>query len=85
MAETHPHWKREVPRRLLDHQLATEGSKACNRKVEVRRNAAKAAGRAMVGVCPAMASTIRIVHNPAYQKVLERSPGDGVGSGQGCS
>jgi hypothetical protein len=27
-------------------KLATEGSKACNRKVEARRNAAKAAGRA---------------------------------------
>jgi hypothetical protein len=26
-------------------KLATEGSKACNRKIEVRRNAAKAAGR----------------------------------------
>jgi hypothetical protein len=26
-------------------KLATDGSKACNRKVEVRRNAAKAAGR----------------------------------------
>jgi hypothetical protein len=25
-------------------KLAAEGSKACNRKVEVRRNAAKAAG-----------------------------------------
>jgi hypothetical protein len=34
-------------------KLATEGSKACNRKVEVRRNAAKAAGR---GYGPAQVS-----------------------------
>jgi hypothetical protein len=39
-------------------KLAAEGSKACNRKVEVRRNAAKAAGRAYGRRrCPAMAST----------------------------
>jgi hypothetical protein len=30
-------------------KLAAEGSKACNRKVEVRRNAAKAAGCASAG------------------------------------
>jgi hypothetical protein len=67
-------------------KLATEGSKACNRKIEVRRNAAKAAGHAYGRRrCPAMASTSRIVHNPAYQKVLERNPGGGVGSGQRCS
>jgi hypothetical protein len=43
-------------------KLATEGSKACNRKIEVRRNAAKAAGRTYGRRrCPAMASTSRIV------------------------
>src|SRR6266513_379854 len=37
-------------------KLATEGSKACNRKIEVRRNAAKAVGRAYGRRrCPAMA------------------------------
>jgi hypothetical protein len=45
MAKTYPRWKREVPRRLLHIEaadldvalkLATDGSKACNRKVEVR-------------------------------------------------
>jgi hypothetical protein len=67
-------------------KLATEGSKACNRKIEVRRNAAKAAGRTYGRRrCPAMASTSRITHNPAYRKVLERYPGGGVGSGQRCS
>ena len=46
----------------------------------------KAAGRAYGRRrCPAMASTSRIVHNPAWQKVLERHPGGGVGSGQRCS
>jgi hypothetical protein len=50
-------------------KLATEGSKACNRKVEVRRNAAKAAGRAYGRrSCPAMASTSRIVHNRRTRK-----------------
>src|SRR5258705_3479838 len=73
MAKPHPRWKREVPRRLwiieafdLDValKLATEGSKACDRKVEVRRNAAKAAGRAYGRRrCSAMASTSRIVHH----------------------
>src|SRR6266700_1074109 len=43
-------------------KLATEGSKAGNRKVEMRRNAAKAAGRTYGRRrCPAMASTSRIV------------------------
>jgi hypothetical protein len=50
-------------------KLAAEGSKACNRKVEVRRNAAKAAGRAYGRRrCPAMASTSRIVHNRRTSK-----------------
>ena len=45
-------------------KLAAEGSKACNRKVEVRRSAAEAAGRAYGRRrCPAMASTSRIVLN----------------------
>jgi hypothetical protein len=49
--------------------LATEGSKACHRKVEVRRNAAKAAGRAYGRHrCPVMASTGRIVHNRRSRK-----------------
>jgi hypothetical protein len=50
-------------------KLAAEGSKACNRKVEVRRNAAKAAGRADGRRrCPAMASTSRIVLNRRTRK-----------------
>jgi hypothetical protein len=45
-------------------KLAAEGSKACNRKVEVRRNAAKAAGRAYgQRGCPEMASTSRIAYS----------------------
>jgi hypothetical protein len=63
-------------------KLATEGSKACNRKVEVRSNAAKAAGRAYGRCrCPAMASTSRIIHNRRTRSP-ERHPGGGVGSGQ---
>jgi len=66
-------------------KLAAEGSKACNRKVEVRRNAAKAAGRTYGRRrCPAMASTSRIVLN-RRSRSLERNPGGGVGSGQRCS
>jgi predicted RNA polymerase sigma factor len=42
---------------------------ACNRKVEVRRYAAKAAGHACGRRwCPAMASTSRIVHNRRIRK-----------------
>ena len=42
-------------------KLAAEGLKACNRKVEVRRNAAKAAGRAYGRRrCPAMAPASRV-------------------------
>src|SRR6266511_2071024 len=53
-------------------KLATEGSKACNRKVEARRNAAKAAGRAYGRRrCPAMASTSRIVNNRRTRKFLK--------------
>ena len=50
-------------------KLATEGSKVCSRKIEVRCNAAKAAGR-IYGRrrCPAMASTSRIVHNRRTRK-----------------
>jgi hypothetical protein len=41
-------------------KLAVQESKACDRKVEVRRNAARAAGRAYGRHrCPAMASTSR--------------------------
>jgi hypothetical protein len=50
-------------------KLATEGSKACNRKIEVRRNAAKAAGRTYGRrKRPAMASTSRIVLNRHTRK-----------------
>ena len=53
-------------------KLATEGSKACNRKIEVRRNAAKAAGRTYgQRRCPAMASTSRIVLNRRTRKFLK--------------
>ncbi len=50
-------------------KLAAEGSKACNRKIEVRRNAAKAADRTYGRRrCPAMASTSRIVPNRRTRK-----------------
>ena len=50
-------------------KLATEGPKACNRKIEVRRDAAKAAGRTYGRRrCPAMASTSRIVLNRRTRK-----------------
>jgi hypothetical protein len=50
-------------------KLAAEGPKACNRKIEVRRNAAKAAGRTYGRrKCPAMASTSRIVLNRRTRK-----------------
>jgi|SRR5260370_4018279 len=50
-------------------KLATEGPEACNRKTEVRRNAAKAAGRTYGRRrCPAMASTSRIVLNRRARK-----------------
>jgi hypothetical protein len=53
-------------------KLATEGSKACNRNVDARRDAAKAAGRAYGRRrCPAMASTSRIVHNRRSRKSLK--------------
>ena len=53
-------------------KLAAEGSKACNRKVEVQRNAAKAAGRAYdQRKCPAIASTSRIVHHRRSRKALK--------------
>jgi len=66
MAKTHPRWKREVLAGFwiieafdLDValKLATERPKACNRKIEVRHGAAKAAGRTYGRRrCPAMAS-----------------------------
>ena len=50
-------------------KLAAEGSKACNRKVEVRRHAAKTGGRAHDRRgCPTMASTGRIVHDRRTRK-----------------
>jgi len=67
-------------------KLAAEGPKACNRKIEVRRDAAKAAGRTYGRRrCPAMASTSRIVLNRRTRKLLERHPGGGAGSGRRCS
>src|SRR5258708_37718357 len=66
MARTHPRWKREVPRRLLDHRG--------NRKIEVRRNAAKAAGRTYGRRrCPAMASASRIVLSRRTRKSRKTS------------
>ena len=62
-------WIIEAPDPDVALKLATAGSKACNRKVEVRRNAAKAAGRAYGRRrCPAMASPSRIVHNRRTRK-----------------
>ena len=50
-------------------KLAAEGSKACNRKIKVRRNAAEAAGRTYGRrKCPAMASTSPIVLNRHTRK-----------------
>jgi hypothetical protein len=50
-------------------KLATEVLRACNWKVEVRRNAAKAAGLAYgERRGPAMASMSRIVHNRRSRK-----------------
>jgi hypothetical protein len=61
-------WIIEAPDPDVALKLATEGSKACNRKVEVRHNAAKAAGRAYdQRKCPAIASS-RIVHNRRTRK-----------------
>jgi hypothetical protein len=74
--------KGEVPRRLLRSsqafdldvalKLAAEGSKACNRKVEVRRNTPKAAGGGYGRRrWPAMASTSRIVLNRRSRRFLK--------------
>jgi hypothetical protein len=66
-------------------KLATEGSKACKWKVEVRRNAAKppAAPTARAGV----QRWLRRVGSftTGVPESLERHPGGGVGSGQRCS
>jgi hypothetical protein len=62
-------------------KLAAEGSKACNRKVEVRRNAAKAAGRGSAGA--GVQRWLRRVgsFSTGVAESLERHPGGGVGSG----
>jgi hypothetical protein len=61
-------------------KLATDGSKACEWKVEARRNAAEAAGRAYRRRrCPAMASTRRII-TTGVPESLQRHPGGGVGT-----
>ncbi len=53
-------------------KLATAGSKACQRKIAVRRSAANAAGRAYGRRwCPAMASTSGIVHNRRARTFLK--------------
>jgi hypothetical protein len=65
-------------------RLATEGSKACNRKIEVWCNAAEAAGRAYGRRgYPAMAPASRIVHSRRARKVLKdiREAVSGRGSG----
>jgi hypothetical protein len=55
-------------------KLATEGSKVCKRKVGVRRNAAKAAGRGYGRRrCPAMAPASRIVLNRRTRKSRKTS------------
>jgi hypothetical protein len=64
-----------APRHRVVLKLATEGSKACNRKVEVRRNAAKAAGRASLAQVSSDGFDESDRSQPAYQKVLERHPG----------
>jgi hypothetical protein len=65
-------WIIEVSDLDVALKLATEGSKACDRKVEVRRDAAKAAGRAHGRRrCPAMASTSRIAHDRRTGKSLK--------------
>jgi hypothetical protein len=43
-------------------------------RAAARMSARKVAGWLVIARC-------RIAHNPAYQKVLERNPGGGVGSG----
>jgi hypothetical protein len=81
MAKTHPHvgnekyladfWIIEASDLDVALKLATEGSTACNRKVEVRCNATKAAGRASAGsgVQPWLRQS-RIVHNRHTRKSL---------------
>jgi len=66
-------------------KLATEGSKACNRKVEERRNAAKAAAAPTAGA--GVQRWLRRVGSftTGVAESLERHPGGGVGSGQRCS
>ena len=62
-------WIIEAPDLDVALRLAAEGSKACNRKVEARRNAAKAAGRAYGrNRCPALASASRIAHKRRTRK-----------------
>jgi hypothetical protein len=64
---------------------ATKGSKACNGKVALRRNAAKAAGRLQ----PAQVSSDGFGESGSFTTgvadSLERPPGGGVGSGQRSS
>jgi hypothetical protein len=66
-------------------KLATEGSKACNRKVEVRRNLRKPPSAATAGA--AVQRWLRRVGSftTGVPESLERHPGGGVGSGQRCS
>jgi hypothetical protein len=65
-------WILEAADLYVALKLAAEGSQACKRTVEVRRNAAIAAGRAYGRCwCRAMASTGRIVHNRRSRKSLK--------------
>jgi len=81
MAKTHPRWNEKY---LADFWII-EASKACHRKVKVRRNAAKAAGRAWAGA--GVQRWLRRVGSftTGVPESLERQPGGGVGSGQRCS
>jgi hypothetical protein len=94
MAKIHPRWKGKyladfwiIEAADLDValKLATEGSKACDRKVEVWRYAAKAAGRAY-GRRRCQRWLRRVgSFTTGVPESLERNPRGGVGSGQRCS
>jgi len=78
MARTHPRWKRELPRRPLDHRgrRPRRGAQATLRKPP----AAPAAGAGVQWWLPRVGSL-----TTGVQKVLGRHPGGGVGSARRCS